>query len=199
MLAAAALSAGICPSPAVARARESGLTADERARLLAGGTVDREVSTPQGSGFGLVAYRLVRASPAEVLSVLEDAGQWPELLPRTKSARVLWRASDIQSVQLVQGNGLVEASYAVRVERQADGLRFWLDRGRPHDIDAVWGYFRASPFDAERTLLTMAVMLDLGGGLLQGLVEGRVRQAIVSTPARIQGFVEPRAVALAGQ
>ncbi len=175
------------------------LTRAERRALLGGSTVARPFVFDRRSAryVGGVSYQLVRASPRAVISALEDVNQLPFMLPHTKRARRVGRVGRDVRIELTQGNGLVSASYTVRA-RRIEGeseLRFWLDRSRPHGIEDVWGYFRVEPFDAERSLVTVAVALDLGPGLARMLFEGRIQNAILGTPGRIRAFIEPRAYA----
>ncbi len=183
-------------------ARRDGLTRSERRRLLMGDTVAHPVAFERRAAHyvGGVSYQLVRASPRAVLSALEDPRQLPFMLPHTRSARRLGRTGRDVRIELTQGNGLVSATYTVRA-RRVEGrreLRFWLDRSRPHGIEDVWGYFRVQAFDGARSLVTVAVALDLGPGLARILFEGRIQNAILGTPARIRDFIEPRALAFSG-
>lgn len=184
------------------RSLQGGLRRSERRALLMGDTVAHPVAFQHHAGryVGGVSYQLVRASPRAVLSALEDVKQLPRMLPRTQSARRLGRVGRDVRIELTQGNGLVSATYTVRA-RRVEGrneLRFWLDPSRHHDIDDVWGYFRVQPFDATRSLVTVAVALDLGPGLARMLFEGRIQNVILATPARIRDFIEPRAYAYSG-
>jgi hypothetical protein len=92
----------------------------------------------------------------------------------------------------------VQARYGIVLVRHGQReLRFWLDKKHPHDIEDVWGYFRAEPFDGGRTLTTVAVALDLGPGLMRMLFEDHIQRVILATPERIRAVVEPRSLALA--
>jgi hypothetical protein len=92
---------------------------------------------------------------------------------------------------------LVEARYTIHLEPDASGrvLRFWLDHSRPHDIEDVWGFFRVEQFDGRRSLLTVAVALDIGTGLMSTLFEGKIVGLVLATPGYIRDFVEPRRLA----
>ncbi len=147
---------------------------------------------------GGVAYQLVAAPPSVVMQALADVGSLPALLPRTRSARLVGQSGSRARVELVQGNSLVQARYTVVVDRRDAGeIRFRLDKSRAHDIDDVWGWFRAEPFGDGRTLVTVAVALDLGPGLARMLFEERIQRVILSTPGHIKAFVEPMALASA--
>jgi hypothetical protein len=154
-----------------------------------------------GSYVGGLSYQLVRASVPELITALLTVDQLPQLLPRTKRARLVDSSGGRARVELVQGNSLVEATYTVYLERDADPpvVRFWLDPSRPHDIRDVWGYFRVQPFGATRSMVTVAVALDVGDGLVRWLFEDRIQRVILDTPRHIRDFLEPRALAAAVQ
>ena len=179
-------------------ARADRLTADERGALLRGATVTRPMRFQQGSGsyVGGVAYQVVPAPAQDVLTALLSVSELPKLLPRTKQARLVDAHDRGGRVELVQGNSLIEATYTIRVEHDPvkGVVRFWMDRSRPHDIDDVWGYFQTTPLGPHQTLLTVAVALDVGDGLIRWLFEDRVQRVILSAPARIRDYLEPRAL-----
>ena len=180
----------------IARALSSG----EMKQIEAGAVVTRPVrfQYDQRRYVGGVSYQLVKASPHEVLAALVDVDRLAAILPRTRSVRLVAAASHAAQFELTQGNSLVQAQYGILLVRHSrDELRFWLDKGRPHDIEDVWGYFRAQRFDADHTLMTVGVALDLGPGIVRLLFEDHIQRLILATPQRIRDVVEFPAVALA--
>jgi hypothetical protein len=200
---------GLRPAPARARALRApppatgmpALSAEEREALLAGGSVERPLTLQRTEAryIGGIAYQLVRASPEEVLAALQSAESLPQALPRTKRARLLTSEGRHARVELVQGTSVADATYTVHLVRDpvADELRFWLDPARPHDIADVWGYFRVRRFDRERSLITVAVALDVGPGLVRLFFEDKIQRLILATPRHIKDFVEPKRFAQA--
>src|SRR5690348_12732661 len=124
----ASSAAQAAPSAPVA---ERALSAREHRALLGGAMVSRQMSFDQGGGHyvGGVSYQVVDASPELVLAAVSDVSNWPEALPRTKSARLLGTEGGMSRVELVQGGSFLDARYAVVLERAGDGetIRFWLD------------------------------------------------------------------------
>jgi len=194
----AALSLGGVAAPARAET-PAALSREEREALLDGERVERPLSFHAGSGsyVGGVSYQLVRAAPEEVLSALESVEALPELLPRTRSARLLGVEAGRARVELTQGPSPFTATYTIQLERQsgANEVRFWLDASAPRDIRDVWGFFRAEPQGTGRTLVTVAVALDLGPGLLRSLFERRIQRVVLGAVTQIRDFVEPRRLA----
>jgi hypothetical protein len=171
----------------------------EQRTLVAGRTVSRKVRFSRGRGsayVGGVSYQVVRASPAEVLKALSDVRALPHALPRTLAADLVSSDGRTARVELTQGKAPFLAKYTVHLEqaREGDAIKFWLDPSRPHDVRDVWGYFRVTPFAGGRTLVTVAVALDIGPGLARMLFEDGVERIILRAPDKIRAFVEPRAV-----
>jgi hypothetical protein len=172
--------------------------ADQRT-LVAGRTVSRKVRFTRGrhgAYVGGVSYQVVKATPAEVLKALSDVKSLPHALPRTLSADLVSRAGRSARVELTQGKAPFVAKYTVHLEQAHEGgaIKFWLDRSRPHDVRDVWGYFRVTEFGPGRSLVTVAVALDIGPGLARLLFEDGVERIILRAPDKIRAFVEPRAV-----
>jgi ribosome-associated toxin RatA of RatAB toxin-antitoxin module len=170
--------------------------AAERQALLGGATVARPVRFergPDGSYIGGVSYQLVHASPARVLAALADVEALPRALPRTERATLISREGRGARVELVQGKAPFLVTYTIRLEQSesGDGIRFWLDSSRPHDVKDVWGYFRVTPFGTDKTLVTLAVALDMGPGLGRLLLSDRVERIILRAPGKIREYVEP--------
>lgn len=181
------------PSPVFSVAADSSsFSVTERQSLENGEAVHRERLLTGGdhSYLGTVSYQLVKARASTVMDAFCPTSL-VSFLPNTKRATVLKSKRGLWQVELAQGNSWVTAEYTVFLRREdGAGLRFWLDRTRPHDIDDAWGYFRAEPFDSERTLVTVAVAADIGSGLLTGLFAGAVQASILTTPGRIKRHVE---------
>lgn len=171
----------------------------DREVLHAGGMVSRALRFAHGGGsyVGGVSYQVVDARPELVLAALSDVSNWPEALPRTKSARLLSGADGLSRVELVQGGSFLEARYTVVLQRaDGDTIRFWMDPAEAHDIRDVWGFFRVQALPGGRSLITVGAALDLGDGLARMLFEDKIASMLLRAPRKIREFVEPRALAL---
>jgi hypothetical protein len=188
----------------VARAAEPGLTRGESERLARGETVVRAQDFERGDRryVGGVTYALLDTSAAEVAALLEDVDAYRRVLPRTKSARLVADDGRDRFIELQQGNALVQAEYTLRVRREPRGpgaaqeYRFWLDPSRPHGIDDAWGFFRLEPLSGPggepRVLLTYAVLVDVGPGIVRDFFEERLRAALLSVPELVRRHVALR-------
>lgn len=171
-------------------ARGESLSTDESKRLARGETVVRESTWERGERryVGGLTYTVLDASSAEIAAILEDVGSYRSVLPRTKRARLVNRRGPDTFVELLSGNDIMEEEYTIVVRRYEgeSEFRFWLDPGRPHGIDDAWGFFRLAPFEGARgeprVLLTYAILVDVGPGIVRGLFEERLRATILSVP-----------------
>ena len=66
---------------------------------------------------------------------------------------------------------------------------------RASGIRDLWGYVRVKPLGKGQTLVTMAVALDVGPGLVRALFEDKIQRVILDTPRRIRDYLEPKALA----
>jgi len=183
-------------------ARADALSEQESIRLARGETVIREHTWQPGRTarfVGGVTYTVVDAAPGEIGAMFDDVDAYRRVLPRTKRARfVSVETNGDRLVELVQGTSLVEATYTLRVRQESRTgsrreVRFWLEPNRPHEIDDAWGFFRMEPFTGssgeQRVLLTYAILVDIGPGLMRELFEERVRAALLSVPQLVRRYV----------
>lgn len=179
-------------------ARADGLSPSENALLASGGTVVREQTVEDDDHrlVGGVTYTIVEATPEELGATFDDVDAYEKLLPRTKSATKVKGPGDGTFIELSQGNGVVTASYTIQVRRypREHTVRFWLEPSFPHAIDDAWGYFRTealapSADGTPRTLLTYAILVDVGAGLVRTFYEEKLRAAMLTVPQLVRQYV----------
>lgn len=146
---------------------------------------------------GGVSYVLVQAEPGQVFDVLNQLDTLASVLPQTRDLRVLERSGGRVRVAIELGNGVVSTAFTVFFQLdpapgndEAHMVRFWLDPSQPHGVEDVWGYFRATRYDAGRALISVGALVNLGPGLIRMLFEERVVRAILRMPNRIREVVE---------
>jgi hypothetical protein len=175
-------------------ARADGLSPDESARLLHGESVSRaqELDRAGKHYVGGVTYEVVDAEPAQLAALLDDVSSWRRFLPKARETARVGESGGDPLVTITHGSALLQVSYTLRVHREGDVVRFWLDRGRPHDIDDAWGYLRATPMAHGRTLLTWGILVDMGPGLLRELLEDKIQAQALRVPDRVRDVVYER-------
>ncbi len=186
----------LAASVAISAPVRADLSADESARIARGETITHEQTIQRGDKryVGGITYTVVQATAEEMDALFDDVRSYRRVLPRTKDARLIGQNGPDMFVELHQGNALVEAAYTLRIrkERAANEVRFWLDPTKPHAIADAWGFFRYAPMadgDTPKVLLTYGILVDLGPGLVRDLFEERVREAMLSVPQRVRGYV----------
>jgi hypothetical protein len=176
-----------------------GLTPEQNQRLLAGGRIEELMELDrQGQHYvGGVSYTLVRAEPRQVFDVLNQLGTLSQVLPSTRSTRIIDRTGNRVRVELEQGNSVVSTTFTVFFQLEPPEarddhhvVRFWLDPSQPHSIDDAWGFFRATRYDAEHSLVSVGALVNLGPGVIRMLFEQRIQRAIMRMPKRIRDTVE---------
>jgi hypothetical protein len=177
-----------------AAAHADGLSSGEADRLASGGTVTRtqELERGQRRYVGGVTYTIVDAGADELASLLDDVERWKRILPRTRGARHVGSAGGDVLVEVTHGWALVQYVYTMRMRRDGNVTRFWMDPFRRHDIEDAWGFFRAEPLLGGRTLVTFGILIDVGPGLLRDLFEDRVRELALTIPQRVRALLLER-------
>jgi hypothetical protein len=188
-LACTAALAGVWLAPAPARA--DGLSPAETSRLMSGEAVSRaqRLELGQRRYVGGVTYQIVDAPPQMLERVFDDVSTWRRFLPKAREASVVGRSGGDALVAITHGSSLIQVGYTLRVHRDADQIRFWMDGDRPHDIDDAWGYMRATPLGDGRTLLSWGILVDMGPGLLRDLFEDQMQAQALRVPEGVRHVV----------
>jgi hypothetical protein len=175
-------------------ARADGLSPDESARLVHGEVVTRTQQLDRGKQHyvGGVSYSIVDATPEQLASLVDDVSSWRRILPHTRDARRIGTEGSDVLAEITHGSLFMSVGYTMRLHREGNEVRFWLDRTRPHDIDDAWGYFRAQPMPDGRTLVTWAILVDMGQGLLRDMFESKVQQMALTVPERVKDVMIER-------
>jgi hypothetical protein len=195
-LIATAVVAAVLAASAAARA-DGGLTVAEHEELLRGATIVRPSRLERAGKryVGGVSYAVVDARADQVAYLLSDVGAWRRILPRTRAAQVVGVAGADQLVEVTHGTAIVQASYTMRVHKEGNDLRFWMDPGRRHDIEDAWGYLRLEPLPNGQTVVVYGILVDMGPGLMRDMFEDRVQSLALSVPDRVRGLVVAQSAA----
>ena len=191
LLTALALCAPVLPAALATEARE--LSSQEEAELRAGKLVVRpEQRSVRGLHLrGGMAWQLIQATPDAVYRVLSDERTYVKYLPSAELVQLI----STQSPQLLfiqHRLGFVHGSYYVHTLRDPGtrSVRFRMDRSRPSSIREAWGELRVSPYGKSQSVVSLAIMADLGEGLMIGLVRENVHTWMLRVPALLKRYVE---------
>jgi hypothetical protein len=192
LLAAAVAAAALLLGSATAHA--NGLSPEENDRLLRGETVARsqDLQRYHQRYVGGVTYKIVDASEEDLEAVLQDVSAWRRFLPKTRDAQRVGAVGDDPLVRVTHGSALVQVAYTLRVHREGNVVRFWMDKKSAHDIEDVWGFFRAEPLGDGRMLMTYGILIDMGDGILRDMFESRVREVALEVPDHVRDVLMER-------
>lgn len=178
---------------AVAEDRE-GLTERERQRLAAGELITRPLHMRRGDLdlIGGSSWQVIDAPPLVVWRALQDTERYSKMLPGVKRANLVAQQGSERCVYLRQGAWpFLRSYYAIlRSDPTTRTLHFELDRERPHELNAGWGFARVQSYEASKTLMTFGVLADVGHGLLAAVGRSVVQTWMLKVPATVKRFLE---------
>jgi hypothetical protein len=175
-------------------AAQEGFSDEETARLAAGELVTRPVRLRRG-GMDLIggaSWQLIDAAPEVVWRALHDTARYPKMLPGVKEVRLIDEQSGVRRVHVRQGAWPVFTSYVaiLRSDPAARALEFELDRQRPRQLNAGWGFARLIPRRDGRTVMAFGVLADVGHGLLAAVGRSVVQKWMLRVPSTVKRFLE---------
>jgi hypothetical protein len=187
---ASAAAAAIVDAPSSADV----LSASDYGRLVHGDTVVFKQALQRGGRryVGGVAYALVDAHGEDVATLMANPDAWRRVLPRTRSVRWMGSIAGDRLIEVTHGTAVLQAGYTMRVRRSGRSIRFWMDPDYPHDIEDAWGFVRTEDAPDGRTLVVYGVLIDMGPGLMRDLFEEKVRDAALTVPQRMRGWLLER-------
>jgi hypothetical protein len=185
-------------TPASASVELRGLSAEELRLLDSGGAVERRFELPhRGEKYlGAVSYGVLGrpceqakglwSSPIKHLAKALPATRQVEFAGKDAGERPLMR------LKIEHGNAIVQGTWGAIYRLSEDGMsaQFWLDPNAPKDVRDVFGFFRLSPWSSHQCLVTAAVAVDPGDGMLASMFRATIHNYLVRTAARIQRYVK---------
>ena len=197
LLAPAAGPTRAAPSDGASASRPAWLSDSQWQTVLAGDLVTQPItfSIRSGDYIGGVAVMFVHAPPDVVGNYISDVSTLPKWLPLTKRAAYIGKAGCDVTIELEQGLDIYSRTYSIHAFRVGNMVQWRLDPSRPHDIDDLWGYFRARPFKGG-TLLIMGITADLRMGPAAVIFEDRVLQRLLQLPNDVRLGVEGYVIGL---
>ncbi|HKU37410.1 MAG TPA: SRPBCC family protein [Polyangiales bacterium] len=180
-----------------AEALQSGARAfssqEERA-LRAGQLVVRPTEVVRGEArlMGGLSWQLISAPPERVWRTVNDVRAYPHFLPAVEEARLIEQVGAEQRLFIRHRLGFVNASYFVLAtpDHAAARMSFRLDRTRPSSIRDAFGELRVTPYPDGRSVVSLAILADVGEGLVAGLVRSNVHEWMLRVPEQLKKYLE---------
>ncbi|MEM9070758.1 MAG: hypothetical protein AAGE52_19780 [Myxococcota bacterium] len=174
------------------------LTRAEREMLESGETVARAISERRGnlSLMGGTSYQIVNRLPSEVWAAMTgDSSDYRNMLPKVEAATEVDREGDsARRIRFEHHVGPVRARYVMRFsyDPRRRIVQFRLDESEPHTIRAGWGFIRIRSWSDSRTLVSFGTMVDIGQGLVTGVIRPTLHHWILRIPWTIKRHLERR-------
>lgn len=169
-------------------------SSQEEQRLREGQLVVRPTEVVRGNArlIGGLSWQLVQASPERVWRALSDVHTYPRFLPAVEEAKFIEHSGREQRLFIRHRMGFITASYFVLAAPDgAKGrMRFRLDRSRPSSIQEAFGEIRVTAFSQSKSVVSLAILADVGDGLLAGLVRSNIHEWMLRMPEELKKFVE---------
>jgi carbon monoxide dehydrogenase subunit G len=189
---------GVGPAkPVAALASDSRAFSSEEERALREGQLvvrRSEVVRGQARLIGGLSWQLVHASPERVWRALRDVRTYHRFLPAVEEARFVEYIGREQRLFIKHRMGFINASYFVLASMNTDGAKgriaFRLDHSRPSSIRDAFGELRVTPYPDGKSVVSLAILADVGEGLLRGLVRSNVHEWMLRVPEQLKKFVE---------
>lgn len=171
-------------------------TPQEQQLLDSGKLVKREVSRQRGSQhfFGGTSWQVINANPDQVWKVINDERTYGRLFPYVVKVKLLSREGASRTVYMEHASGPFHVSYALKghADNKRRDLTFELDNSRSWDIESAWGFFTVRPYGNGKSILAYGVMLDIGPGLLRGLLREKIRGSMLHIPRDVRKYIQKR-------
>lgn len=179
---------------AVAQTSSGEFTDGERARLMAGELVTRNISRREGGNhlFGGASWQRVHAPIDRVWQIVIDPDAYVRLIPSLDQARVIEDRGDSRVVYMHHSYAIASTSYhaIMRLDHERHELRFDLDRSRPHDVREGRGFLALSAYRGD-TIVAWGMLADVGAGVVQEVFGPFLNQWLLLPPRCLRDEVEP--------
>lgn len=181
--------------PASASLELRGFSKDELDGLNSGSAIERRFELPRHGAkyLGAVSYGVLDQSCTQLSGLWQDpVKHLAKALPATRQVELYQSGNPFTRLKIEHGNSVVQGNWGALYRVSDDGMtaRFWLDTGAPRDVKDVFGYFRLSPWTGDKCLVTAAVAVDPGDGLLASMFRSMIHNYLVRTAARIQRYIK---------
>jgi carbon monoxide dehydrogenase subunit G len=183
--------------PTMASAQSSGaFTSAESRRLRRGELVVRPESRRRGGLLliGGTSFQIIDQPPEVVWAAVRDTRAYAHFLPQVDGVRLVDRGSRGQGrvIRVTHREGPIEGHYYLRLDfaNTIQTVQFRIDAGRDNDVRDGWGYIKVQPYGNGRSMVTWAILADIGSGIAVGLVRGEIRAWILAVPRLLSNYLD---------
>lgn len=192
-----ALAAGVSgASPATASAQSEGaFSASETRHLRRGRLVRRPREERRGNLLliGGTSFMLIDQPPEVVWRAIRDSRAYQHFLPQVHNVRTIVRGRSGRGriIRVMHKQGPLEAHYHLRLDFAASvkTVQFRIDSTHDNDVREGWGYIRVQAYGSGRSMVTWAILADVGTGLAVGLVRGEIQRWVLEVPSLLSRYL----------
>jgi hypothetical protein len=194
LLLAGTLVVPLWPSWAEAQGTEP-FSASETRRLRRGRLVSRPETRRRGDLLlvGGTSFQIIDQPVDVVWAAVKDSRAYTHYLPEVHRVRTVARGRNGRGrvIEVLHKRGPLEASYHLRLDF-SDNLhtaQFRIDPTRDGDVREGWGYIQVQAYGESRSMVTWAVLADVGSGLAVGLLRGEIQDWILKVPFLMKRYL----------
>lgn len=174
--------------------RHTSLEPAVRSRLERSELVTSPIDERRGAlrMLGGTSMKVLDFPPRAVWHALETAPDLGQMLPGKTSVVETYRRGHERGALVRHAHGPIEASYHVRITFRPGErtIYFRLDSTYESKLRAGWGFVHLSRWSRGRTLVRFGALVDLGSGLVTGLMRPAVQRAILEVPCTMESYME---------
>jgi len=179
--------------PTAARAQSGGFDTSETQRLQRGELVTRPREEQRGELLlmGGTSFQVVNASADTVWQAIRDTRAYRHYLPQVERVRTMSATGQTKLVRISHHRGPFRAAYDMRLtfSDNLKTLQFRIDPRGDNDVREGWGYLRVQPYGRNRSMVTWAILADVGSGIAIGLLRAEVRRWILEVPRLLRTYM----------
>jgi hypothetical protein len=123
--------------------------------------------------------------------VLSDVTTYSRFLPAVAEARRVARFGKTERILIRHQYSFVDASYCVLVtpNPKLSSVHFKLDHSQPAAIADAFGDLRVTAIGPGRSVISFAIMVDVGTGLIASLLRSQVHEWMLRVPEQIKRHI----------
>jgi hypothetical protein len=142
---------------------------------------------------GGTSFQIIDEPIEVVWAAVKDSRAYRHYLPEVHRVRTAERGRRGRGriIEVLHKRGPLEASYFLRLDF-SDNLhtaQFRVDPSRDNDVREGWGYIRVQAYGERRSMITWAILADVGSGLAVGLVRDEIQRWILQVPLLMKRYL----------
>ncbi len=176
-------------------AEAQGFSASETRRLRRGRLVTRPETQRRGDLLlvGGTSFQVIDEPIEVVWAAIKDTNAYRHYLPEVERVRTVSRGRNGRGkvISVLHKRGPLEASYHLRLDfsESRHTAQFRVDSGHDNDVREGWGYIQVQAYGEHRSMVTWAILADIGSGIAIGLLREEIQRWILQVPLLMKRYL----------